>query len=201
MVLLPYIGGQDKVQRDAIGLPPGQLVADLQPLACCAAMESTMRINASPACEETVTARLADILQTTLTYAPQHAIHDTAISCPTCHPVGSSSPFQSRFCSSNTLYRRLDMLSSGPKIASFAVLVEFRIYHGYNRQARSYPGALVLPGSTGMPYSRKSGRRRSFNSRPPFACGFYARRALPFSADSAPTPGSKRPFSSNSSSA
>ena len=81
VVLLPYIGGQDKVQG-CDRTSPGQLVADLQPLCVLCGHGIHDADKRLIACEETVTARQQISFQPALTHMlTQHAIHDTAISC------------------------------------------------------------------------------------------------------------------------
>ena len=81
VVLLPYIGGQDKVQR-CDRLSPGKLIADFQPfcMLCCHGIHDTDK--RFVACKESMTSGQKISFQPSLAHMlAQHTVHDTAVSC------------------------------------------------------------------------------------------------------------------------
>ena len=124
----------------------------------------------------------------------------TRPSCARNSSVSSFSPFQSRFVTSNTLPRRLDIVSSGPKILKFLSSSLSLKMSLTNPPSSIISCASTAPGfGTSIPYSLKSGRRRSRRSLPPFACGLEPILLSPVVA-SALSSGISFPFSSKSSS-
>ena len=108
--------------------------------------------------------------------------------------------FQSRLVTSNTLPRRLDIVSSGPKIRKF-----FDSSLSLKMSLTNPPSSIIscastAPGlGTSIPYSLKSGSLKSFKSLPPLACGLEPILLSPVGAR-ALSSGISLPFSSKSSS-
>ena len=118
VVLLPDVAGQHQVQAgDA--LAPGQLAADLEPLRMLGDHRVDHADEALVAGEEAVAAGQQVAFEPAFAHMlRKHTVHDAAVGGQEL-VAGTVALFQSRLVASKHLYRRLDIVSSGPKTRKF----------------------------------------------------------------------------------